>query len=140
MHGGGTRLRRTRSERYVWLAFAGAGLLTAGACRKPRDPFPTLVIAHEITPWPPRIGRSTVAFQLTDSAKKVTGAIVKLEADMSHPGMRPEFGEAREAAPGRYQGQLTFSMAGDWVVLLHITLPDGQTLERQVEVNGVRPN
>jgi hypothetical protein len=57
---------------------------------------------------------------------------------MSHAGMRPEFGEAREIGAGRYQGGLAFTMAGDWVVLMHVTLPGGQKLERQMEVNGVR--
>jgi hypothetical protein len=31
-------------------------------------------------------------------------------------------------------------MAGDWVILLHVTLPDGKKLERQFDVRGVRPN
>jgi len=57
---------------------------------------------------------------------------------MSHPGMRPEFGAALEVASGRYQGGLAFTMAGDWVVLMHITLPGGQKLERQMEVHSVR--
>jgi len=59
---------------------------------------------------------------------------------MSHPGMAPVFGEAREIEPGRYQAHLTFPMAGDWVILLHIVLPDGQKLERQIDLKGVRPN
>ena len=59
---------------------------------------------------------------------------------MSHPGMSPVFGEAKEVAPGQYQAQVTFAMAGDWVILLHVTLPDGKKLERQFEVRGVRPN
>jgi hypothetical protein len=33
---------------------------------------------------------------------------------------------------------VAFTMAGDWVVLIHATLPGGQKLERQMEVNGVR--
>jgi len=57
---------------------------------------------------------------------------------MSHPGMRPEFGEALEVAAGRYRGRLAFTMAGDWVVLVHVTLRGGQKLERQLDVNGVR--
>jgi hypothetical protein len=31
-------------------------------------------------------------------------------------------------------------MAGDWVILAHITLANGQKLERQVDVKGVQPN
>jgi hypothetical protein len=65
---------------------------------------------------------------------------VGLEADMSHPGMAPVFCEAREVAPGRYQGSLEFGMSGDWVVLIHVTLPDGRTLERDVNVTGVTAN
>ena len=59
---------------------------------------------------------------------------------MSHAGMAPVFGEAREIEPGRYQAHLTFGMAGDWVILLHVMLPGGQKLERQIDVRGVRPN
>ena len=59
---------------------------------------------------------------------------------MSHAGMRPEFGEAREIGAGRYQGRLAFTMPGDWVILMRITLPGGHTLERQLEVKGVRAN
>jgi len=72
------------------------------------------------------------------SGRPVTGARITLEADMSHPGMRPEFGQTTEIETGRYQGRLLFSMAGDWVVLIHITLPGGRTVERQWDVKGVR--
>ncbi len=70
----------------------------------------------------------------------LTGAKVGLEGDMSHAGMSPEFGDAREIGPGRYQGMLHFTMAGDWVILLHVTLPAGQTLERQIDIKGVATN
>ncbi len=58
---------------------------------------------------------------------------------MSHPGMSPLFAEAKETQPGRYESRLEFPMAGDWVILLHITLPGGKKLERQFDVRGVRP-
>jgi hypothetical protein len=59
---------------------------------------------------------------------------------MSHPGMAPVFGEVRQVAPGQYRGSLLFAMPGDWVVLIHVTLPDGRKLERQVSVPGVPAN
>ncbi|MGD0360139.1 MAG: FixH family protein [Bryobacteraceae bacterium] len=97
------------------------------------------MIESEISPKPVRIGRATVRLRLSDAAgQPVRHARIALEADMSHPGMRPEFGAAPEVGPGRYQGQVAFTMAGDWVVLIHATLPGGQKLERQMEVNGVR--
>jgi YtkA-like len=82
-----------------------------------------------------------VSVKLRDAAgAPLAGALVSLEADMSHPGMAPVFGAARERAPGQYQGSLEFAMSGDWVVLIHVTLPDGRTLERDVNVPGVRAN
>jgi hypothetical protein len=58
---------------------------------------------------------------------------------MSHAGMSPLFAEAKETEPGRYVARLEFSMAGDWVILLHITLSDAKKLERQFDVREVRP-
>jgi len=59
---------------------------------------------------------------------------------MSHPGMAPAFAEAKEGEPGQYQGSVEFAMAGDWVVLIHVTLPDGRKLERKVNVANVTSN
>ena len=58
---------------------------------------------------------------------------------MSHAGMSPVFDDAREIEPGRYQAHLRFEMAGDWVILLHVTLPGGQKLERQIDVPAFDP-
>ena len=111
------------------------------ACSRPADASHKITIEHEFSPEPARVGPAVVNFRLVDPAgKAVSGAHIALEADMSHAGMSPVFGEAREIDPGRYQAHLTFGMAGDWVILLHVTLPDGQKLERQIDVRGVRPN
>jgi YtkA-like len=78
---------------------------------------------------------------LTDSSgKPVTGARIAIEADMSHAGMSPRFADVKETSAGRYEAHLEFQMAGDWVILLHVTLPGGKKLERQIDVRGVRPN
>jgi YtkA-like len=74
------------------------------------------------------------------STRPVSGAHITLEAEMSHAGMAPVFEEAEETAPGQYRVHLKFAMAGDWVILLHIRTPGGQSLERQFDVGGVRPN
>jgi hypothetical protein len=113
----------------------------AAGCRKPLPPSAAIVIEHEIAPWPARIGTATVTLRLSDAGgRAVRGARIALEADMSHPGMRPEFGAAPEIAAGRYQGRLALTMAGDWVILVRVTLPSGQKLERQLDVKGVRAN
>jgi hypothetical protein len=73
------------------------------------------------------------------AAKPISGARITLEADMSHAGMAPVFEEASETEPGQYQAHLKFAMAGDWVILLHVRLPGGQTLERKFNVRAFDP-
>lgn len=51
--------------------------------------------------------------------------------------MAPTFGDAHETSPGRYEAQVNFTMRGDWVLLLHITLADGRKFDKQVDVKGV---
>jgi hypothetical protein len=125
----------------VFFGFACAAVLFLVGCSKSVEPAPVLGIDHEISPSPARIGPATVTLKLADAtAKPVTGARITIEADMSHAGMSPQFAEAKETDPGLYQAHLEFQMAGDWVILLHVTLPDGKKLERQIDVRGVRPN
>jgi hypothetical protein len=115
-------------------------LLSSG-CRKPIEQQAAVAIEYSISPQPVRIGPVVLSVKLRDAAgKPVAGARVGFEADMSHPGMTPVFGEAQEVAPGRYQGSIEFAMAGDWVVLIHVTLRDGRTVEREVSVPGVTTN
>jgi hypothetical protein len=133
------RLFPKECRNLLWCACAATLFITA--CSRPADTSRTVTIEHEISPEPVRIGPVVVSFRLSDSAAKaITGAHITLEADMSHAGMAPVFGEAEEIEPGRYQAHLTFGMAGDWVILLHVILPGGQKLERQIDVRGVRPN
>ncbi|HEV7902667.1 MAG TPA: FixH family protein [Pyrinomonadaceae bacterium] len=123
------------------LVALSVGTMLAG-CRKGAEAQTDILIAHEITPQPPVVGvTATVSLKVTDKAgRNVTGAKVKIEGNMSHAGMAPVFAEAGEVAPGRYQAHIAFSMSGDWVLLVDLTLPDGRKLQRQLEVKGVRPD
>jgi len=115
-----------------------AAILCSAGCRRQGDQSPNIALKYEITPQPVRVGPASVTLELQDAAARpVAGARITLEGDMSHAGMAPVFGEANEVAPGRYQGQLTLAMGGDWVVLVHALLPTGQRLERQIAVSGV---
>jgi YtkA-like protein len=117
-----------------------ATLLIAGCSRRVASPD-LVTVEHEISPAPARVGITTFTFKLADAGgKPVAGARVAVEADMSHAGMSPVFADAKEEQPGRYQARLNFQMAGDWTILLHVSLPGGKKLERQIEVRGVRPN
>jgi YtkA-like len=123
----------------LFLALA-AGLLPAG-CQPRADSAPEITLAWAVAPAPPVTGPARFSLTLTDTAagQPVAGAAVRLEGNMSHAGMKPVFGAAREVAPGRYEAPLDFTMAGDWFVLVEARLRDGRTLQRQVDVRGVRP-
>lgn len=98
-----------------------------------------LTVEYEMTPQPPRVGITTITLKLVDlMGQPVSGASVSLEGNMSHAGMRPVFGVAREQEPGHYHAPLEFTMGGDWVIQLYLTLPDGRKLERQIDVKGVK--
>jgi hypothetical protein len=125
-----------------WLAgFVCVAILLAVGCSRPVKSSPPVTIEHEISPQPLRVGSATVTLTLKDATGKLmTGAIITVEADMTHAGMRPAFAEAKEIRAGHYEAPVEFQMAGDWVILLHLALPDGKKLEQQFDVRGVRPN
>jgi len=99
-----------------------------------------VIITHEVLPQSPRVGHVAITLRVTNASRKpLMGARIKLEGNMSHPGMSPVFADALEVAPGEYRANMELSMAGDWVILVHLTLPDGSKLERQFEIKGVAP-
>jgi hypothetical protein len=99
-----------------------------------------LTVAAQITPRPARVGQATVTLLVTDATGAlVNGVRIKLEGNMSHAGMTPEFADAAEFEPGRYRANMNLPMAGDWIVLVHLTLADGTKVERQFDIKGVAP-
>jgi YtkA-like len=133
-------VRRAAHVRLSFLAlFLVAAFFVIGYSR-PIDSWPPVTVEHAISPEPPQVGPATVLLKLADpAAKPISGARITLEADMSHAGMAPVFEEASETEPGQYQAHLKFAMAGDWVILLHVRLPGGQTLERKFNVRAFDP-
>jgi YtkA-like protein len=136
-HSGGWRMP-SPEWRLTFLACAGAVLLSLAGCHRSTGVSASVFVQSEITPRPVQVGPANVAVSLADSSgKPLVGARVTLEGNMTHPGMSPVFADAKELGGGRYQGQLNFSMGGDWVVLVHITSADGHKFERQLPAISV---
>jgi hypothetical protein len=134
-------VRRSAYVRLSVLLLPGVAALAGAGCSRRGDASPAVTVEHAISPEPPKVGPATVILKLADTAARpVPGARITVEAEMSHAGMAPVFEEASETGPGEYRAHLKFAMVGDWVILLHIRLPGGQTLERQFKVDSVRPN
>jgi hypothetical protein len=129
------------SRNQLKTVFVVVSVLLWIACNRSTNPTASPTVAFETTSQPARVGFVTVEFTLADAATKpVVGAHLTAEADMTHAGMSPVFGTAEEKQPGRYESKLKLEMAGDWVILLHGTLPTGEKLERQFELRNVQPN
>jgi len=132
---------RRSAQHGLTVAGIAAVLLLAPGCRPAPRHAVTLDLAWRVVPDPPKVGPIRVELTLTDPAtgRPVAGARVRVEADMSHPGMRPVFSAAREVGAGRYAAPLDLTMAGDWILLLEADLPDARSWQGQVELPGVRP-
>jgi hypothetical protein len=117
-----------------------ASIALAGCHRTElRDGAADVKVQLSFSPDPPRVGEVETTIRLTDpDGKPVRGAIVKLEGNMNHAGMKPSFAEAKESEPGSYQANLGLTMGGDWFILVDAKLADGRNLKRKVDLPGVR--
>jgi hypothetical protein len=130
-----------RYIRRCFLILVIVAVVIAAGCHRQPHTSTGVMVEFQIEPKPARVGPVAVSFTLTDAASHpLTGAHITVEADMTHAGMSPVFAQANEAQPGRYESHLSLGMAGDWVILLHGTLPNGEKLERQFDVRNVRAN
>ena len=131
----------SRRGRRAW--WPGIGLLAASllcsACgsAEPIEQQPD--VAWTLSPPTSIVGPAILNIHINGRSGPVIGAIVKLEGHMSHAGMAPVLATATESAPGVYEVPFTFTMAGDWVLLVSGVLPDGSRVERRIDVANVRP-
>jgi hypothetical protein len=136
--GNGITYPQPRVSGIAILVLGALSSLVAG-CLKPSDALTDVSFACESDPTPSRIGLNTFTVTLTArNGERLTAAQVTLEGVMSHPGMSPVFSEAKEIAPGRYQGTLELNMRGDWTILSHITLSGGRSFERQFGIRNLQ--
>ena len=117
-------------------------LLVLGACRGGFDAGdPGLALELGISPTPPMAGPTRLIITLHDSlGAPVEGAEIVVEGNMSHAGMVPVVDTARAEGPGRYGiDGFAFTMAGEWVLTLSATLPDGRQTRLQRGTTVVAP-
>lgn len=93
----------------------------------------------ETVPYPPHVGPVTVScwFERPEGGALLASE-VRLEANMTHPGMQPVLAELSPTGDSLYQGFITLTMSGDWYFTLRGLTADGQRFESTVSVPGVR--
>ncbi len=90
---------------------------------------PSVAVRAAIAPDPPQAGRKNVlTLTVTGSdGKPLVGATVKSSVAMSSMDMGTSHPTFTDLGNGRYQGPVTFSMAGPWRVIVTLTPPNGGT-------------
>lgn len=121
------------------LAGLAAAWAAAPGCRPhSSDTAAALRVSAQFAPARPVVGRNRLTLTLADAAgRPVSVGQLEIEGDMNHPGMRPEFAQAREVAPGTYVAAIDFTMGGDWFLLLTGETSKGKPITARVDVTGV---
>lgn len=116
-------------------------LLTACGADDTSGPGADLQIT--LDPAPGGLAGDYLRVHLADAAgAPITDAQVALEGNMTHAGMAPVFADAvtddadGSSSDGSYQLPFQFSMLGDWIITIDVTLADGTTVTRDIEVTA----
>ncbi|MEZ4767425.1 MAG: FixH family protein [Caldilineales bacterium] len=118
--------------------------LTLSACQRASQQPDTgatagVTMTLAVNPDPATVGQAQVTITLNDAdGQPVSGATVAIKGDMSHAGMVPVLADATDEGAGAYRADLKWTMAGDWIVTVTATLPDGQTAEQQFDLSVAR--
>jgi hypothetical protein len=127
--------------RILFLALSFSAFTGLCGCRGDAEDTgdPGLVLDVAFSPTPPAVGPARLIITLEDTAgSPVEGAEIVVEGNMSHAGMTPVLDTARAEEPGIYGiPDFEFTMAGDWVLELQATLPDGRWVRTAKPTNVV---
>lgn len=132
------RPRRGRLPATLPLLLVALHAWPAAACHRPA-PAADLTLDWTLAPSPPVVGPAVLTLRCVDGdGRPVRGATLRVEGHMSHPGMAPVLATATERDEGTYEAELELTMRGDWILLVSGSLPNGETLDRRIEVPNVR--
>jgi hypothetical protein len=128
---------------WVILVVALSGFITACGRFQQNGTEDTANITVDMVmePEQPAVGPARLVFTLTDQAgQAIDNAVLKVEGNMTHAGMVPVSGEAIPDGKGRYVVPFEWTMGGDWLLTIEITLADSTVVSREfpVTVSGAR--
>lgn len=122
-------LRQHTARPAVWLALV-LWLLVLPGCRRAEatDQASDVQLSLSSNPDTLAVGPSRLDVTLRDAdGAPIDGATgVTVRGDMSHAGMAPVLATAAGQGNGVYAADFTWTMAGDWIVTVEATLPDGR--------------
>jgi hypothetical protein len=115
-------------------------LISLVGCRESTRPTPTPtgqepIITLISDPHPPQSGDGMLVISVTQPDGTLPEIQkVAVRGDMTHAGMRPEFGETVEGENGVYRIPFNWSMGGDWIITVTLTLADDSEIQRTFEI------
>lgn len=122
----------------VWAMSLALAAGAAAGCSRAAGSDADMRVAWTLHPDPPVVGTEALDLVLADpSGRPIHGARVRVEGNMSHPGMAPSIAQAQELEPGHYRAALELTMAGDWFLLVEAGLADGREVHRTVRIPAV---
>jgi hypothetical protein len=114
----------------------GLFTLFVAGCRESAQPTPTpatnaqIELAYE--PDPPQTGEGAILVTVTGDTEVQS---VNVRGDMNHAGMVPVIGETSEAEEANtYRVPFHWSMGGDWILTVEVTLADGSKVSEEFTV------
>lgn len=118
-------------------------LFLAAGCRASSAPTTeTTAQAAQITlmvdPQPPIVGDAGLTVTVTRDGQPLAAAKVDVRGDMTHAGMRPELAGAVTDAQGLAVIPFRWSMSGDWIVTVTVTLADSSEVSQEFNLS-VKP-
>ena len=115
----------------ITLCLIAAGCRRSGTTADEQN----IEMTMEVEPESPSVGDAELVITITDSeGSPVSGATLDIRGDMSHAGMAPVLAEGISGENGVYRVPFEWTMAGDWIVTVTATLPDGQLVEESFEL------
>ncbi len=99
-----------------------------------------ILISYQPDNNPALGGDATVTITITDQdGNAISDATVEVVGDMVHAGMMPVSGTGEHTEAGQYIVPLSWTMAGDWIVTVKVSLADGREIEQEFEQQVVTP-
>ena len=128
-----------RAASIVLLALLAALILIACGPRGEQTGALEVTVVS-VSPDPATVGDAVITLEIHDAdGNPVEGVTIEVEGAMTHAGMKPVIVETESLGEGKYATQnFTFSMGGDWVLIVRATLADGSTASQQVDLKGVQ--
>ncbi|MCQ3978839.1 MAG: hypothetical protein DPW09_35905 [Anaerolineae bacterium] len=118
------------------IIITGIWLTACGRIQQSRSQDEAIIIEMTVKPTQPQVGPANLVFTVTDKAgRPINDATLEVEGNMIHAGMSPISARATASEEGRYTTSLEWTMAGDWIVTVNVSLVDGQVVVHQFPVS-----